>query len=306
MDSLPPDYFTTSSAYTPHVFRDQYPEIDPTSSILSQAGKVIIITGANSGIGAQGLAPAFAKAGAKAIVLVARNQSRLDAVAHDLEINYSNVTFVKFAGSVTNEDDIQTLYQMVKDKFGHADVLLNNAGGWDGGAMLVDADPTKWWSDMEVNLKGPLLMSQGFLKLLGKENQGTIVTMNSGVAGMVGPTMSSYSISKNSSLRLMEYIAAEHPNINAVSLQPGVVMTDMVLDSFKRFALDTPELVGGTAVWLSTDAARFLTGRFISANWSVKDLIKQKDKIVAGNDLKIVYQGTFGLDQFDGNDKLGD
>lgn len=303
MENLPPDFFATSSAYTPHIFRDQYPAIDPSSSALSQSEKVVIITGASAGIGARGLAPAFAKAGSKAIVLVARSQSKLDAVVNELETSYPNVTFVTYAGSVTNEHDTQALYQMIKDKFGHADVLVNNAGGWAEGAMLVDADPAKWWSDMEVNLKGPLLMSQGFLKLLGKETQGTIVTLNTGIASMVGPTMSSYSISKNSSLRLMEYIAAEHLNVNSVSLQPGVVMTDMVVDSFKKFALDTPELVGGTAVWLSTDAARFLTGRFISANWSVEDLVKQKGKISAGNDLKMVYQGTFGLDQFDPNDK---
>lgn len=54
MDQLPVDFFATSGAYTPHVHRDQYPAIDPTSSALSQAGKVIIITGASAGIGARG------------------------------------------------------------------------------------------------------------------------------------------------------------------------------------------------------------------------------------------------------------
>ena len=71
-----------------------------------------------------------------------------------------------------------------------------------------------------------------------------------------------------------------------------------LVDDFARFALDTPELVGGIGVWLATDAARFLTGRFVSANWSVDDLMAMKEKIVGGNDLKFVYQGTLGLDQF--------
>lgn len=69
-------------------------------------------------------------------------------------------------------------------------------------------------------------------------------------------------------------------------------------DDFKRFALDTPELIGGTVVWLATDAAKFLSGRFISANWSVDDLVKQKDQILASSDLKLTYAGKFGLDQF--------
>jgi hypothetical protein len=57
-------------------------------------------------------------------------------------------------------------------------------------------------------------------------------------------------------------------------------------------------LVGGTGVWLATDAAKFLTGRFISANWDIEDLMRRKEEVLSGNDLKMVYQGTFGLDQF--------
>jgi len=51
-------------------------------------------------------------------------------------------------------------------------------------------------------------------------------------------------------------------------------------------------------VWLATNSAKFLTGRFVSANWDVDDLVKRKEEILGGNDLKMVYQGKFGLDQF--------
>lgn len=79
MDQLPPDFFVKSNAYTPHVFRDEYPSINPSSTALSQSGKVIIITGASSGIGARGFAPAFAKAQPKGIVLVGRKAAKLNA-----------------------------------------------------------------------------------------------------------------------------------------------------------------------------------------------------------------------------------
>lgn len=298
MENLPADYFTTSSAYTPHVFRDLYPAIDPANDALSQANKVIIVTGASAGIGARGIAPAFAKAAPKAIVLVARNQAKLDVVTQKLRDQHPKVEFVPIAMSVNDEAEVSDLYQVIKHKFGHADVLINNAGSMAQPSTIDGADPQKWWLDFEVNVKGAFLMSQGFLKLLGSSHQGTVITLNTGIAAMTAPSMSSYSISKNASLRLSEYIAAEYSNVTAICMQPGVVKTDMLADSFKKFALDTPELVGGTAVWLSTEAARFLTGRFISANWNVEDLVKQKDKIVAGNDLKVVYQGIFGLDQF--------
>lgn len=299
MENLPVDYFVTTAAYTPHVYRDQYPAIDPTSAALSQAGKVVIITGGSAGIGARGFAPAFAKAGAKAIVLIARDQVKLDDVAAKLRNEYPKVEFLPLKAAVDDETAVHSIFTTISEKYGHADVLINNAGAWtSGGAPVVEADISQWWKDMEINLKGPLIMSQSFLKLLGTERHGTIVTMNTGISGSVAPGMSSYSLSKNASIRLMEYIAAENQNVTAVSLQPGVVMTNMVVESFKRFALDTPELVGGTGVWLSTDAAHFLSGRFISANWCVDDLVAKKDQIQEGNDLKIVYEGKFGLDQF--------
>jgi hypothetical protein len=66
-----------------------------------------------------------------------------------------------------------------------------------------------------------------------------------------------------------------------------------VIDDFSRFALDTPELVGGMGFWLATDAARLLTGRFVSANWSVDDLVAMREKIVGGNDLGSCIRGRW-------------
>ena len=68
---------------------------------------------------------------------------------------------------------------------------------------------------------------------------------------------------------------------------------------FKRFAFDAPVLVGGTIGWLATDSARFLSGIFVSANWCMDELAARKDELLAGNDLKMVYEGKFGLDQSD-------
>ncbi|KAF2664020.1 hypothetical protein BT63DRAFT_429554 [Microthyrium microscopicum] len=99
-------------------------------------------------------------------------------------------------------------------------------------------------------------------------------------------------------LQLTAFVAAENPNVAAFALHPGVVPTDMLVDSFKKFALDKPELVGGTATWLATDQARFLTGRFINSNWSVDDLLARKDEIGGGDQLKIALQGKFGAEQF--------
>ncbi|KAF2621488.1 hypothetical protein BU25DRAFT_463710 [Macroventuria anomochaeta] len=99
----------------------------------------------------------------------------------------------------------------------------------------------------------------------------------------------------------MTYIAAENPNIVAVALHPGIVNTEMTTDSFKRFALDTPELVGGVGVWLAGwegEDIGFLSGRFISANWDVDDLVAKKEDIVQGELLKMHINANLGTAQF--------
>ncbi|KAI1623071.1 hypothetical protein EDD37DRAFT_633756 [Exophiala viscosa] len=296
MESLPPDFWATSRAYTPHIYRDQYPFIDPASSSLSQAGKTIIITGSSAGIGARGIVPAFAKAGPKALVLVARNLAALrTSEAVIMEINPA-IEVLLIPTSIADEAAVTNLYATVRTTLGHADVLVNNAGSNADVAMIGESSPAKWWTDFEINVKGTYLMTRGFLQLLGRDQKGTVITMNTELAASVVPSWSAYGVSKIASLRLVEYLAAEYSNVSAVSIQPGVVATDMVEESFKRFAQDTPELVGGMCVWLATDAARFLSGRFVSANWSVDDLQKQKDRILASSDLKVVYAGIFGLD----------
>jgi NAD(P)-dependent dehydrogenase (short-subunit alcohol dehydrogenase family) len=91
--------------------------------------------------------------------------------------------------------------------------------------------------------------------------------------------MSAYSVSKLAVSHLQQFVAAEYPRVTAVSLHPGIVQTDMTAEAFRPFATDPPKLVGGVAVWLTTDAARFLTGRYVDAHWSVDELVARRDEI---------------------------
>jgi hypothetical protein len=65
------------------------------------------------------------------------------------------------------------------------------------------------------------------------------------------------------------------------------------------FAKDTPELVGGLGVWLATEKAAFLNGKYIESNWSVDDLMARKGEIVSEGKLSIVLKGEFGQRQFE-------
>jgi NAD(P)-dependent dehydrogenase (short-subunit alcohol dehydrogenase family) len=98
---------------------------------------------------------------------------------------------------------------------------------------------------------------------------------------------------------MTSHLAAAYPNITAISLHPGLVETDMMDPVFKRFNHDSPNLIGGLTVWLSSEKSKFLSGRAITSNWSVDDLVERKEEIQAGRLLMIDLTGRFGKDQFE-------
>jgi NAD(P)-dependent dehydrogenase (short-subunit alcohol dehydrogenase family) len=150
----------------------------------------------------------------------------------------------------------------------------------------------------EVNGKGSFLLTRAFLRLLpSKETPASIVNLSSWQAFYVVPSMSGYFISKFIIDQLMTYVATEHANVTAVALHPGLVLTDMLREPFRSlFSLDSAELVGGTVVWLCQEKAKFMSGRFIAANWSVDDLVERKEEIMKDDLLKLRLGGQFGID----------
>lgn len=143
----------------------------------------------------------------------------------------------------------------------------------------------------EVNLKGALLMVHEFLNLVGITKQATVINVTSAMGFVVSPGKASYSLSKLALTHLSGYIAAENPNVRAFSLHPGTILTDITTEWLVRFSKDTPALAGGTAVWLTTEEAAFLNGRYVSANWSVEELVRREREIVEGRKLVVNHTG---------------
>ncbi|KAK4442366.1 hypothetical protein QBC34DRAFT_313295 [Podospora aff. communis PSN243] len=300
MENLPADYWVTSLQFTRTVYQDVYPSIDPSRPELLLAGKVVIITGASRGIGAMGIAPAFAKAGPKAIVLVATNAEKLAAVETTISKINPSVQTLSVAADISDTASVARLFAKVEQTFGHADILVNNAALNSGGGTIHEEDPDKWWRNFEVNTKGAFLVSKGFISALPDPTStpATIVNLSSAAAWTVLPFMSGYSISKLAAMQLVSHLAAAYPNITVVGVHPGLVETDSLMDEFKAFNLDSPELTGGLAVWLSSgDQAKFLSGRTIASNWSVDDLVERKDEIVRGDKLRVQFVPKLGKDQ---------
>lgn len=118
------------------------------------------------------------------------------------------------------------------------------------------------------------------------------------------PGRSAYALGKMVNLQMAAYVAAEQSQsqpfpVTSVALHPGIVKTNMTGPSFEKFALDTPELVGGVAVWLATEKARFMNGRVMNSNWDVDDLWERREEILGGKSLQIDLVGSFGAEQFE-------
>jgi NAD(P)-dependent dehydrogenase (short-subunit alcohol dehydrogenase family) len=227
----------------------------------------------------------------------------LKSVEADVKDINAKVDVLCIAVDITNKFAVDEAFEKINGTFGSVDILVNNAGvNFEGeGALVGDEDPDNWWRNFEINTRGTFLVSRAFLRQLQpKSARATIITLVTLAAWKTFPSLSGYGISKAGALQIAQHIAAGYPEVTTVSIHPGLVDTDMLMEQFRRFTRQTPELVGGLAVWLSHPQASFLSGRTIGSHWSVDDLVARKDEIVRNNLLQMDLTGNFEGAQFDG------
>ncbi|GAB1212211.1 hypothetical protein ATERTT37_001343 [Aspergillus terreus] len=298
VSQLPSDFFVHEDAFTQKTYRDVYPAIDPTRPELSQAGKVVVITGASRGIGKLGFAASFARAKAEAIVLIARNASKLAETEQLVKEINPATKVLSLAVDVVDEPGIKDAFRQIVERFGTPHVLINNAGVTGALKPIFDEDIDSWWRTQEINIRGTMIVTKAFLATTGREPEAptTIIHLSSTSAGMTPPGMSSYSLTKVAIVKLTTFMKDEHPSITTVAVNPGVVSTDMgnSIPFVIPFMKDTPELSGGLAVWLASGDKSFLSGRYVDANWDVEELEARKAEIQEGLLLTVGPRGKFG------------
>jgi len=188
--------------------------------------KVVIVTGASSGIGAA-TAREFGRQGAK-IVLSARRVDRLEALAEEINaMNTGAETFVVQA-DLSKLEDIQSLIQQTANHFGRIDILVNNAGfgrlDW-----LEKLDPIKdIQAQFDVNVLGVIQTTRQALPVMMKQRSGHIINMCS-MAGLVAaPTYTVYSATKHAVHGFSEALRREVKpwGIDVSMIYPGGVKTE--------------------------------------------------------------------------------
>jgi NAD(P)-dependent dehydrogenase (short-subunit alcohol dehydrogenase family) len=273
---------------------DRYAAIDPRAALKdSAAGKVVFIAGASRGIG-QATAVAFAEAGARAIYLTARSEEALSETRKLVQAANSATACALAACDVTRAAEVEAAVVDCAARFGGIDVADANAGYLAPWVKIGESDPEGWWRNWEVNVRGAYHVARFTLAHLADSARrhavdgrsgGHLILLSSIGAQLLMPGASGYQSSKHAVNRLCEFIRTDHGDegVKCFALHPGGVATELgkaMPEGLHAYLNDTPDLAACFAVWLSSGAADWATGRYLSATWDVEDLQRMKDAIL--------------------------
>lgn len=248
------------------------------------AGKRAVVTGAGRGVG-RSIARYFARAGAD-VAICSRTLKELEEVKAELEAE--GVRCMIAAVDLSDPQATERFCADVLSDFGTVDVLVNNAGAELENARIDESDPDNWWKTIEINVRGPYMVTRFLLD--GLSDGAKIINVSSGMGLRAGNRNSSYHISKAAMNMFTDCLANElwPRQIDVNNLIPGPVATSMLNKDkpgerrttpeqvLERFAdgvppgfpeserLKHPDEVGELALYMATRAVGGPTGQSFS------------------------------------------
>jgi 3-oxoacyl-[acyl-carrier protein] reductase len=240
-------------------------------------GRVALVTGASQGIG-RACALVLASSGAK-VALCARNQEKLEQVAH--EINDAGGEATAFKLDVASEDEIKSVVKAVAAKFGKLDILVNNAG-ITRDQLVMRMKRADWDDVISTNLTAPFLLTQAAISPMLKQRWGRIINVTS-IFGQIGQAgQANYSSSKAGLIGLTMAVAREvgSRNITVNAVAPGFIetaMTEVLPAELKEGILKSIPLgrpgsdmdVAHAVKFLATEEAGYITGHVLNVNGGI-------------------------------------
>ncbi len=245
--------------------------------IFDLSGKVALITGGSRGIG-RSIAEAYVQRGAT-VVITARKQDELDETAAAIRADGGDVTAI--ASHASREDQMAALVDQVVSDKGRIDILVNNAATNVAFTPVRDLEVAAWDKTLELNLRGPFIFSKTVVNKTMAETGGSIINMCSVASFKAEPMMAAYNVSKAGLMMLTRVMAKELGSygIRVNGIAPAVIKT-----KFSKVLYETDEIrqmaekqsalgrvgewneVAGTAVYLASDAASYVTGTVVAVD----------------------------------------
>jgi NAD(P)-dependent dehydrogenase (short-subunit alcohol dehydrogenase family) len=243
-------------------------------ALFDMRGRVVIVTGGTRGIG-RSLAEGYVAAGARVVVASRKADACKETEEHLRQLGGEAIGVPAHVGDL---DDIDELVRCTVEEYGGIDVVVNNAAtalAQPVGEYTADA----WQKSLDVNLRGPVFLTQAALPHLKRSEHAAVLNVLSGAAFMFSSFVSLYGIGKAGLLSATRSAAAELApfGIRVNALAPGTVDTDMVranTEEMQEVMRDVmllkrvahPDEMVGPALLLTSDAGSFITGQVLLAD----------------------------------------
>ena len=247
-------------------------------NFLDLTGRVALVTGASSGIGAA-TARVLAELGARVAIGYHQNEAGAEGVERDIIQRGGKA--IRISADARVAANIRELVNLSSGELGPIDILINNAGSLIERMRLIEQTQERWDEVMNLNLKSAMLCSQAVAKSMIERKTGAIVNVAS-IAGRNGGGLgaAAYSVAKGGLITLTKSLAKElGPHgirVNAVS--PGVIDTpfhqvfstpEMIRNfvaSIPLGRIGTPEECARVIAFLASDAASYVVGETVEIN----------------------------------------
>lgn len=249
----------------------------PDAASLALEGKVVLVTGGGSGIG-RGIAEAFGRAGSKVALTYRESAAGANEVAATIA---DGGEALAMPADLTQEAEVQQVFDAVVDRFGRLDVLVTNSGGLLERSRVVDCSLDLWNRAIAVNLTSTFLCCRAALQVMEPARSGAIITISSLAALNGGGAGSAhYAATKGGVVTLTRALAKDVGGlgIRVNTVAPGLIGTQF----HDRFSTPegraktvgrtplaregSPADVAGLVLFLASPLAAFVTGETIEVS----------------------------------------
>ena len=251
--------------------------MDLSNTLFDLSGKTAIVTGASRGIG-EAIARRLAQHGAN-VVVSSRNLEACDEVAKSINETEGREAAFPVACNISHREALQKLVDETNGKFGPVDILVCNAAVNPAFGPSKDITEEQIDKILNCNLKANHFLSHMCLPQMVERGGGAVVIISSISAFLGSPGIGMYGVSKAADLAMARNLAVEYgpSNVRINCIAPGIVKTYFaealwkdpkieaaVTKSIPMRRFGEPDEIAGAAVFLASDAARWMNGQYIT------------------------------------------